>query len=203
MAIDQMMAFIQSLPPEEQQAAIQQMGQMAQQQPPGGISPGSGMPPAPGMPPQQGQMPPQQGQMPPQQGQMPPQGQDPRMGLPGQNNFPGTEDTFRDFAGEGSIIGDQQAQAEALRQTPSAEGIYTKNAGFIAANPLQHVASALQQGMGNYQAKEALAAKTKLSQDLGSRDKADKEKEYKRTMAEELREKNSRTPWANNPRMSA
>lgn len=134
----QLMAFIQSLPPEQQQQAMAQAQQMmSQEQPP----------------------------------QMPPQQQDPRMGMPGQNQSltpqqkidSGNPDAFRDYQGEGAIISDQQAQAEALRGEKTPRGIYTSDGGFIAANPLQHIASAGKQIMGNYQAKEALQAKKDLS----------------------------------------
>lgn len=178
MAMEQMLAFIQSLPPEQQQAAMQQMSQMSQQQQPGDMPP---------------------------PGQMPPQGQDPRMGMPGQGGLTpqqkmdaGNPDAFRDYAGEGSIIGDQQAQAQALRDTATPQGIQTGSAGFVAANPLSHLASGIQKGMGAYQAGQALDEKkalseltTKTQQDVAS---SVLEKQKAQAMAKELRENRRGTP---------
>lgn len=171
MAMEQMMAFFQSLPPEQQQALMAKI-----QGGGGGGLPE--MPQAPGMAPAPGMA-----QQPPQQPV------DPRMGLPGQGG--GSPEAFRDYAGEGAIIGDQQAQAEALRGTPIAQGIHTRNAGFVASNPLSHIARAGKEIMGRMDAKKALQAKKDLSalktttqQDIA---KSVLERDKKRELAVELR----------------
>ncbi len=71
---------------------------------------------------------------------------------------------FQDYQGQESVISDEQAKAEALRGTATPQGMQTGSAGFVAANPLAHLASGIQKGMGNYQAREALEAKKALSE---------------------------------------
>lgn len=70
---------------------------------------------------------------------------------------------FQDYQGQQGIISDEQAKAEALRGTATPEGVQTGRGGFVAANPLAHMASGAQQFMGNQQAREALEAKKALS----------------------------------------
>ncbi len=189
MDIEQILAQIQALPPEQQAQAMQQFNQAQSQQPQGMGE----MPPAPGMAPPQGQQPPQQPV-------------DPKMGLPGQQ-MPGSEHTFKDFQGQGDVIADQQAQAKELRGTPTPEGTYTRNAGFVAANPLSHIASAVGKVKGHYDTRKALEAKQTLSDELGATRKKDREDEWKReqaklkeeALAKELREE----PVNYNPRMGA
>ncbi len=166
---EELMAFIQSLPLEQQEQAMAKAQAMAG---------GNGMPAAPGVAQQAPGMPPMPQQQPPQV--------DPKMGLPGQGNaMPGGPDTHRDFAGEGGVIGDQQLQAEALRGTATPEGVYTKNAGFVAANPLSHLATAVQRIRGNINAAEALEAKKKLSTDLSTNNKVNAQQEFDRKTKEE------------------
>jgi hypothetical protein len=165
----------------------------------------------------------QNNQQPPQQ--PPPQAApqvDPRMGQPGQNQAMtpqqkmdgGDPRMFDDYAGKGAIIDDQQAKAEALRGTPSAQGMQTQNAGFVAANPLGHLASGLQQGMGNYQAKQALQAKKDLSDTVGTVQQGAAKKvmdevqaEKQRALAERMRKNRAGTgsevAIETNPRMTS
>lgn len=173
MANEQLMAYIQSLPPEEQQQEIARLQQMMSQG---------------------------QEQQPPQ---MPQQPVDPKMGLPGQGGLTpqqkmdsGNPNAFRDFAGEGNIISDQQKQAEALRSTATPQGVYTKNAGFVASNPLSHIASAAQRIKGGMDAKDALQAKKDLSkmvtttqQEIAAKTlEAKEDAARKKEMEEEMRE---------------
>jgi len=70
---------------------------------------------------------------------------------------------FEDIEGQRSIIDDQQAQAEQLRGTEMPQGMQTQNAGFVASNPLSHIATIGNRIMGNIDAKKAAEAKSKLS----------------------------------------
>ena len=67
-----------------------------------------------------------------------------------------------DYKGQGGVANDQLAIAQGLRSTPSAEG---RQAGrvYVAANPLEHIASAYKQRQGLDQEKTALARKKELS----------------------------------------
>lgn len=167
---EEFMAFIAGLPPEQQQQFLAQMQ--------GGGQQDTGMPPIAGIAPQQSQE----------------QPVDPRMGMPG------SQDTFRNWEGEGEVIADQQAQAEALRGTAMPQGMQTQNAGFVASNPMSHVATAVKQWQGRQAAKESLAAKTKLAEDLALSDKTDSESELRRKtgaeemMAQELRRNRRGSP---------
>lgn len=82
---------------------------------------------------------------------------------PQQKMDAGNPDAFRDYEGEGLIIDDKQAQAEALRGRQTPQGINTANAGFVAASPLSHIAAGVEKFKGSRDALEALAEKEKLS----------------------------------------
>ena len=71
---------------------------------------------------------------------------------------------FQDYQGQEGIIADQQAKAEALRGTQGPQGIQTGAGGYVAGNPLGHLAAGVQQFMGNQQAQEAMQAKKDLSE---------------------------------------
>ncbi len=73
---------------------------------------------------------------------------------------------FQDYQGQEGIISDQQAKAEALRGAQGPEGIQTGRGGYVAGNPLGHLAAGAQQFMGNMQAKEAMEAKKALSEEM-------------------------------------
>jgi hypothetical protein len=164
---EQMMAFIQTLPPEKQ---AQLMASLSQQAP-----------------------------------QQPQQPVDPRMGLPGQNNpQQGIPGAFQDFQGQAGVIDDQQAQAEALRNTATPEGMRTQNAGFVASNPLAHIASTVGKIKGQYDARAALKEKKALSDTKTDllEDFAAKQL-MKQAQAKQLREGGEGSPVDYNPPMSA
>lgn len=98
--------------------------------------------------------------------------QNPQFGLPGQVRQQqidaGNPDAFLDYEGQGDIIADEQALAEQLRNTAMPKGIQTEHAGFVASNPLSHIATGVKQWQGREAAKEALAKKVSLS-DLKSK----------------------------------
>jgi len=72
---------------------------------------------------------------------------------------------FQDYAGKESIIADDQLAAEELIGTRGPEGVYTRRGGYVAGNPLGHLASAVKQGKGYYDQKQAREAKEALSAD--------------------------------------
>lgn len=122
---------------------------------------------------------------------------DPRMGMPGQTANP---EAFRDYEGQGAIIGDQQAQAEQLRGSQMNPGMQTANAGFVAANPLSAVATGVNKFKGAYDAKQALqdkkdlsALKTKTQQSV-AQEVFDRNKQQKQAQA--LRGNNNETSFA-------
>lgn len=67
-----------------------------------------------------------------------------------------------DYQGQGDIANEQMATAQALRGTATPEG---RQAGrtYVAANPLEHIASGMKQYQGKQQMDEALARKKELS----------------------------------------
>jgi hypothetical protein len=67
-----------------------------------------------------------------------------------------------DYTGQRDIVNDQMATAAALRGTRSAQGQMVGDR-YVAANPLQHVASAYKQRQGYDQEQEAIARKKELS----------------------------------------
>jgi hypothetical protein len=160
---EEFMQFLQTLAPEQRQQLMGQMGQQG-----GGglpeIPPAPGMAPAPGAAPQQA-----------------PQQVDPKMGMPGM---------FEDFQGQAGIIDDQQAQAEKLRGGSTPQGINT-GAGFVASNPMSHIAKGVNDIRGGMAAREALQAKKDLSEKITStQQNAAKnilETDKQKQMAQELR----------------
>lgn len=77
----------------------------------------------------------------------------------------GDERAFEDYAGQRDIVADQQAQAEQLRGTETPEGMQVGNQ-FVAANPLQHIATAGSRIMGNIDAKKAAAEKLAITEKI-------------------------------------
>tara|TARA_R110000772_G_scaffold33324_10_gene81225 strand:+ start:4647 stop:5156 length:510 start_codon:yes stop_codon:yes gene_type:complete len=69
---------------------------------------------------------------------------------------------FRDYNGEGQMAGDELTMAADLLNTPSAEG---RQAGrtYVAANPLEHIASAANRIKGGNDRDAAMSKRQELS----------------------------------------
>lgn len=151
---EQLMALLQNMPPEQRQMIMAKLGQ--QGPPQGGLgftAPGDNQAfpgQAPGMTPGMASQGPQPGQQPIQ--------------------TPYVEGEFTDRETQRGVISDEQARAQALMDTDMPQGIRTPS-GFVASNPLSHIATGVKQWQGREAAKEALAEKVKMGEDVGRVDK--------------------------------
>ena len=77
---------------------------------------------------------------------------------------------YRDYQGERELLNAEYMGGEGLANTPTAEGRQAGNI-YVAANPLEHLATAGQRIQGNMQKRDAKAGMADLSKDyqMGSR----------------------------------
>jgi len=71
---------------------------------------------------------------------------------------------FQDYTGQSDILGEQAAAASALRGTPDAEGRQAGNV-YVAANPLEHIATAANRIKGGNDYDAAMQGMKDLSAD--------------------------------------
>lgn len=69
---------------------------------------------------------------------------------------------FQDYSGQGAMLDEQAAQADALRNKQGSRGMHT-GSGFVAANPLSGVGTLMNQYSGNRDHKKAMEGKKALS----------------------------------------
>ena len=76
-----------------------------------------------------------------------------------------------DYQGQNAVADDQMMAAQMLRDTEGAEGQQIGDV-YVAAHPIEHIASAMKQRQGYNQQKEAIERKKELSdmQSMGLQD---------------------------------